>query len=94
MYLRCNKYVQHVSPKRYVVVVILPSLGLFFCFHGELELESGPWSASYVAFVSCFSGHKLSSRRVEGAAADGGGDGAQKQSGSISLDWLLCELSI
>ena len=55
------------------MVVILPSLGLFFCFHGELELESGPWSASYVAFVSCFSGHKLSSRRVEGAAAGGGG---------------------
>ena len=76
MYLRCNKYVQHVSPKRYVVVVILPSLGLFFCFHGELELESGPWSASNVAFVSCFSGHKLSSRRVEGAAAGGGGAAA------------------
>ena len=79
------------------MVVILPSLGLFFCFHGELELESGPWSASYVAFVSCFSGHKLSSRRVEGAAAGGvrrGGGDAQKQSGSISLDWLLCELSI
>ena len=78
------------------MVVILPSLGLFFCFHGELELESGPWSASNVAFVSCFSGHKLSSRRVEGAAArrrHDGGD-AQKQSGSISLDWLLCELSI
>ena len=37
----------------------------------NLELESGPWSASYVAFVSCFSGHKLSSRRVEGAATGG-----------------------